>query len=178
MYNILIVDDEEMIRRLIAKYAVFEGHTVVEAADVTADGGTFVAHIKGLMPETEYEVMVTSGDENTPAKEFATSPATSIPNGSFEYASLVKGSNYYKFYDPDCGFADGETMFWGSGNGEGSEGVNGSAAMGIIITTIDKQSKVDGKQAVCAVTSAVVLYHDWRVKRNKIPMRNNPHPDE
>ena len=32
--------------------------------------------------------------------------------------------------------------------------------------------------AVCAVTSAVVLYHDWRVKRNKIPMRNNPHPDE
>ena len=33
MYNILIVDDEEMIRRLIAKYAVFEGHTVDEAAD-------------------------------------------------------------------------------------------------------------------------------------------------
>ena len=27
MYRILIVDDEEMIRRLIAKYAVFEGHT-------------------------------------------------------------------------------------------------------------------------------------------------------
>lgn len=33
MYKILIVDDEEMIRRLIAKYAVFEGHTVDEAAD-------------------------------------------------------------------------------------------------------------------------------------------------
>lgn len=33
MYNILIVDDEEMIRRLIAKYAVFEGHTVDEAAN-------------------------------------------------------------------------------------------------------------------------------------------------
>ena len=31
MYNILIVDDEEMIRRLIAKYAAFEGHTVEEA---------------------------------------------------------------------------------------------------------------------------------------------------
>ncbi len=33
MYNILVVDDEEMIRRLIAKYAAFEGHTVTEAAD-------------------------------------------------------------------------------------------------------------------------------------------------
>ena len=33
MYHILVVDDEEMIRRLIAKYAVYEGHTVEEAAD-------------------------------------------------------------------------------------------------------------------------------------------------
>ena len=33
MYNILIADDEEMIRRLIKKYAEFEGHTVGEAAD-------------------------------------------------------------------------------------------------------------------------------------------------
>ena len=33
MYNILVVDDEEMIRRLIAKYATFEGHTVAEAGD-------------------------------------------------------------------------------------------------------------------------------------------------
>jgi len=31
MYNILIVDDEEMIRNLVKKYAVFEGHTVAEA---------------------------------------------------------------------------------------------------------------------------------------------------
>lgn len=33
MYNILIADDEEMIRRLISKYAVFEGHNVTEASD-------------------------------------------------------------------------------------------------------------------------------------------------
>lgn len=33
MYKLLIVDDEENIRRLIVKYAVFEGHTVEEAAD-------------------------------------------------------------------------------------------------------------------------------------------------
>ena len=33
MYNILIVDDEEMIRKLIRKYAEFDGHEVVEACD-------------------------------------------------------------------------------------------------------------------------------------------------
>ncbi len=33
MYNILVVDDEEMIRRLIVKYAAYEGHSVTEAGD-------------------------------------------------------------------------------------------------------------------------------------------------
>ncbi len=125
----------------------------VEAGAVTSDGGTFVAHITGLRPMTEYEVVVCSGEDKTPAEEFTTAAAKKIPNGSFEYASLVAGANYYKFYDPSCGVEDGEFMFWGSGNGEGSEGVNGSANMGIIITTIDKQEKVDGQQSVCAQTS-------------------------
>lgn len=33
MIKILVVDDEENIRQIIKKYAVFEGHDVVEAAD-------------------------------------------------------------------------------------------------------------------------------------------------
>ncbi len=33
MHKILIVDDEEMIRKLIRKYAEFEGHQVTEAVD-------------------------------------------------------------------------------------------------------------------------------------------------
>jgi len=33
MYHILVVDDEEHIRRLIAKFAMYEGHSVTEAAD-------------------------------------------------------------------------------------------------------------------------------------------------
>ena len=33
MAHLLVVDDEEMIRRLIRKYAEFEGHTVTEAMD-------------------------------------------------------------------------------------------------------------------------------------------------
>lgn len=125
----------------------------VDSAYVTSDGGSYTAHITGLEPSSDYEVMVSCGEDKTPVQEFTTAPATKIPNGSFEYASLVNGSNYYKFYDPSCGVEEGEYMFWGSGNGEGPEGVNGSANMGIIITTIDKNSKIDGKQSVCAQTS-------------------------
>ena len=33
MYNILVVDDEPRIRSIVKKYAEFEGHSVVEAAD-------------------------------------------------------------------------------------------------------------------------------------------------
>ncbi len=59
MYNILIVDDEEMIRRLIAKYAVFEGHSVIEAADGMEavlrcrDGGVDIVIIDIMMPELD-----------------------------------------------------------------------------------------------------------------------------
>lgn len=127
--------------------------TVVDTADITSEGGTFVAHIKGLKPETTYEVIAYSGSEETEVFEFTTESATLLPNGSFEYASLVAGKDYYKFYDPSCGAADGTYMFWGSGNGEGSEGVSGSANMGIVITYIDTEDKVDGKQSVRAQTS-------------------------
>ena len=33
MYHLLVVDDEEKIRTIIKKYAVFEGNTVTEAHD-------------------------------------------------------------------------------------------------------------------------------------------------
>jgi hypothetical protein len=46
-------------------------------------------------------------------------------------------------------------MFWGSGNGEGSEGVNGSASMNIVITYIDTADKIDGKQSVLAQTGSM-----------------------
>ena len=59
MYNILIADDEEMIRRLIAKYAVFEGHTVAEAADgmeavnMCRAGGYDILICDIMMPELD-----------------------------------------------------------------------------------------------------------------------------
>lgn len=125
----------------------------VDPADISSEGGTFVAHITGLEPETDYEVVAYSGADETSVWEFTTEEATQIPNGSFEYASKVSGKDYYKFYDPSCGVEDGMYMFWGSGNGEGDEGVSGSANMGIVITYIDTNDKVDGRQSVRAQTS-------------------------
>lgn len=130
--------------------------TDVGMSDIDIDGGMYTAHIKGLKAQTQYEVYAISGADETPVTEFVTSQATPLPNGSFEYASLVTGKDYYKFYDPSCGVNEGSYMFWGSGNGEGPDGINGSANMGIIITTIDTKDKVDGKQSVCAQTSEMV----------------------
>ncbi len=59
MYNILIVDDEEMIRRLIVKYAEWEGHTVSEAGDgmqaveKCREGGFDIMIIDIMMPELD-----------------------------------------------------------------------------------------------------------------------------
>ena len=125
----------------------------VNREDIATDGGTFKAHIKGLDPDSVYETMAYSGEDQSPVVEFVTESATPIPNGSFEYASKVAGKDFYKFYDPSCGVQDGMYMFWGSGNGEDSEGVNGSASMGIVITYIDTDDKVDGNQSVRAQTS-------------------------
>lgn len=121
---------------------------------ITSDGGTYIAHVPGLEPETTYEVIAYCGNDRTDAQEFTTTSMLQLPNSSFEYASKVAGSNYYKFYDPNCGVSEGMTMFWGSGNGEGSEGVNGSANMGVVITYIDTEEKVDGNQSVRAQTGA------------------------
>jgi len=130
--------------------------TMVDESDITSDGGTYLAHIENLQPETTYEVIAYCGEEKTEVMEFVTSAATQLPNSSFEYASKVTGNDYYKFYDPDCGVEDGKFMFWGSGNGEGPDGVSGSADLGITITFVDKDIKVDGKQSVCAQTSQMV----------------------
>ena len=59
MYNILVVDDEEMIRRLIAKYAAFEGHSVTEAGDgmsavqMCREGQFDIVILDIMMPELD-----------------------------------------------------------------------------------------------------------------------------
>lgn len=59
MHKILIVDDEEMIRKLIRKYAEFEGHEVTEAVDgmdavIKIKNGSFDLVIMDIMmPELD-----------------------------------------------------------------------------------------------------------------------------
>ena len=59
MYNILVVDDEKMIRQLISKYAAFEGHTVTEGADgmeavqLCREGRYDILIIDIMMPELD-----------------------------------------------------------------------------------------------------------------------------
>jgi len=59
MYHILVVDDEKMIRQLIYKYAVFEGHKVTEAGDgmtaiqLVRDGQYDIMIIDIMMPELD-----------------------------------------------------------------------------------------------------------------------------
>ena len=132
------------------------------SAWTTVDGvndseGTWKADINGLTPSTTYTYRLLIDDVQVgEEKTFTTEAAPKLPNGSFEYVSNVSGESYYKFYDPNCGVEDGSYMFWGSGNGEGSEGVSGSASMGIVITTIDTGDKKDGNQSVLCKNNSIV----------------------
>ena len=138
-------------------YSTDGGSTWEYADGVNYDEGVWKADLTGLTPETEYTyALAINGEHVGSPLTFTTEAAPNLPNASFEYVSLVSGKDYYKFYDPNCGVADGSYMFWGSGNGEGSEGVNGSANMGIVITTIDTGDKIDGNHSVLCQNNSIV----------------------
>lgn len=138
-------------------YSKDGGSTWTYTDGVNDSEGTWKADVTGLVPSTEYTyALVIDGVQIGDPMTFMTEAAPNLPNASFEYVSKVSGKDYYKFYNPNCGVEEGSYMFWGSGNGEGSEGVNGSANLGIIITTIDTSDKIDGNQSVVAQTSSMV----------------------
>ena len=138
-------------------YSANGGSTWEYADGVNYGEGVWKADLTGLTPATEYTyALVINGEHIGNTFTFTTEAAPALPNSSFEYVSKVSGKDYYKFYDPNCGVADGSYMFWGSGNGEGSEGVNGSANMGIVITTIDTGNKIDGNQSVLCQNNSIV----------------------
>ena len=138
-------------------YSTDGGSTWEYADGVNYDEGVWKADLTGLTPATEYTyALVINGEHVGNTLTFTTEAAPALPNSSFEYVSKVSGKDYYKFYDPNCGVADGSYMFWGSGNGEGSEGVNGSAGMGIVITTIDTGDKIDGNHSVLCQNNSIV----------------------
>lgn len=119
--------------------------------------GVYQGVMTGLTPSTEYTYkLVIAGEDVGESRTLTTEAAPAIPNGSFEYASLVSGASYYKFYDPNCGVAEGASKFWGSGNGEGSEGIKGSGSMGMVITYVDTAEKAVGNQSVRAQSGSIL----------------------
>ena len=138
-------------------YSTDGGSSWSYADGVNYADGVWKAELTGLTPSTEYTyALVLNGSHVGETLTFTTEDAPNLPNASFEYVSTVAGASYYKFYDPNCGVADGSYMFWGSGNGEGSEGVEGSASMNIVITTIDTGDKIDGNQSVLCQNNSIV----------------------
>jgi hypothetical protein len=138
-------------------YSADGGTTWTYVDGVNYDEGVWKAELKGLTPATEYTyALVINGEHFGGTLTFKTEAAPALPNSSFEYVSKVAGESYYKFYDPNCGVSDATYMFWGSGNGEGSEGVEGSASMGIVITEIDTSDKKDGNQSVLCKNNSIV----------------------
>lgn len=138
-------------------YSSDEGSTWTYVDGNNYDEGVWKADLTGLLPSTTYTyALVINGEHTGNTLNFTTEAAPNLPNASFEYVSLVSGSDYYKFYDSNCGVEEGSYMFWGSGNGEGSEGVGGSANMGIVITTIDTSNKIDGNQSVLCRNNSIL----------------------
>ena len=138
-------------------YSTDEGSTWTYVDAVNDSEGTYKAELTGLAPQTKYTYALCIDDVQIgEPMTFTTEAAPNFPNASFEYVSKVTGNNYYKFYDPNCGVEEGMKMFWGSGNGEGPDGVNGSANMNIVITDVDTSTKIDGNQSVVAQTSSMV----------------------
>lgn len=132
------------------------GNEWTSVAAERASEGVYNAVLRGLKGATKYDYkLVIAGVDQGEALSFTTEAAPNVPNASFEYVSKVSGKSYYKFYDPGCDVEDCRTMFWGSGNGEGSEGVNGSANMGIVITEPSDDAK-DGSRSVCAMSKSAV----------------------
>lgn len=124
----------------------------------TSENGKWKADIRNLTPSTEYTYkLIIDGEQIGEARTLTTDAAPALPNGGFECVSKVSGGDYYKFYSPGCTtHPDGSYMFWGSGNGEGSEGVNGSASMNIVITTIDTGNKKEGAHSVLCQNDAIL----------------------
>lgn len=152
------VDESEYSDPSLIKFSYKASHdSQWQVADATRVAeGLYDGVLTGLVPSTEYEYrLVIDGQTVGESLSFTTDEAPALPNHSFEYISLVSGKSYYKWYDPSCGVPEGETMFWGSGNGEGSEGVNGSASMGIVITA-PSEDAVDGNYSVCAQSSSLI----------------------
>lgn len=127
----------------------------VPKSNIEQKGGDFTGHITGLNPLTEYECLAYSGSETSETIKFKTEEARQLPNHSFETVSKVTGKDYYKWYDPMALDPECRSIWWASGNGEGPDGYNGTATLGIVLTEPDSDA-ADGLLSARAQSSQLV----------------------
>ena len=84
------------------------GWTEVPEEDIKVDGGSFSARLRGLQPSSRYEVVATSGDDESAVTVFTTEAELPLPNGGFEDWSQP-GSIVYPYLSED-------SAFWDTGN--------------------------------------------------------------
>lgn len=108
--------------------------TDVPAEDMVIDGGSFMARLRGLEPESSYEAVAWSGDDISPITGFTTEPVLPLPNADFETWSTT--GNLV------CPYLSAETMYWDTGN-------KGAATVGATLTesTTDIRPGSPGKYA-------------------------------
>lgn len=140
------------------QYASANGQSTgtVNAVVDPASEGSYKADLTGLSANTKYTYkLLINGEQVGDPLEFTTEDDKNLPNAEFKYLSTVNGASYYKFYDPDCKVPEGMTMFWGSGNGLGSEGPGGSGGMGIVITkpAEDREGHSNDYSVLCETSS-------------------------
>ena len=90
------------------KYREAGSEEWITVDDVTVEGGSFSACIKGLKPQTEYEAVAYSGEDISAIKKATTESVTPLENGGFEDWSTIK-----KIV---CPYLSEEYAFWGTGN--------------------------------------------------------------
>lgn len=152
------VDESEFGDPSAIKFAyTSDGSNWTSVDAVRNSEGSYSAVLRGLTASTEYTYkLVIAGEDQGEPRTFTTEASPNVPNPSFEYVSLVAGASYYKWYDPSCGVPGATTQFWGSGNGEGNEGVKGSASMGMVITYVDETEHMDGARSVRAQSGSIL----------------------
>lgn len=114
--------------------------TTIKDSGISTNGGAFSTHVYDLEPLTTYECLAFSGKDETDVMEFTTDEARQLPNHSFETVSKVTGQEYYKWFDPSSSDPECRSIWWASGNGEGSDGYKGTASLGIVLTVPDSDA--------------------------------------
>ncbi len=94
----------------------------VPEESVAVDGGSFVAQVRGLRPETAYEAVAYSNDDLSAVETFTTEAALPLPNSGFEEWSKSSSIVYP--------YAEGAQPFWDSGN-KGSSTVKKTICEGV-----------------------------------------------